>query len=89
MPVKARAGGQGRVRTGRVGGQTGSGSSPGSPAGILPLGLALLGVQLIIVSLSRSAEPITKSQHATVRLVVIMLAVAPIWHKLLGVGMSQ
>jgi hypothetical protein len=36
MPVKARAGGQGRVRTGRVGGQTGSGSSPGSPTGDPP-----------------------------------------------------
>src|SRR3954469_16644246 len=33
MPVKARAGGQGRIRGGRVGGQTGSGSSPGSPSG--------------------------------------------------------
>jgi hypothetical protein len=33
MPVKARAGGQGRVRTGRPGAQTGSGSTPGSPAG--------------------------------------------------------
>jgi hypothetical protein len=33
MPVKARAGGQGRVRTGRIGGQTGSGSTPGSPTG--------------------------------------------------------
>jgi hypothetical protein len=33
MPVKARAGGQGRVRGPRVGGQTGSGSSPGSPTG--------------------------------------------------------
>jgi hypothetical protein len=33
MPVKSRVGGQGRIRTGRIGGQTGSGSSPGSPAG--------------------------------------------------------
>jgi hypothetical protein len=33
MPVKARAGGQGRVRTGRLGAQIGSGSTPGSPAG--------------------------------------------------------
>lgn len=32
MPVKARTGGQGRVRTGRVGGQTGSGGSPAAPA---------------------------------------------------------
>jgi hypothetical protein len=32
MPVKARAGGQGRVRTGRPGAQIGSGGSPAAPA---------------------------------------------------------
>jgi hypothetical protein len=31
MPVKARAGGQGRVRGGRVGAQQGTGGTPGSP----------------------------------------------------------
>jgi hypothetical protein len=33
MPVKAKTGGQGRIRTGRPGAQIGSGSTPGSPSG--------------------------------------------------------
>jgi hypothetical protein len=36
MPVKAKAGGQGRIRGVRVGGQIGSGSNPSSPTGDPP-----------------------------------------------------
>lgn len=40
MPVKARAGGQGRVRGGRVGAQQGTGGNPSPPTGDPSVGLA-------------------------------------------------